>query len=99
MWSRMSPSPEHFRSRSGSATEGFGISMHKSIVTGSFDDLRSSDVRFLEEAAKCGELHVFLWSDEVVRRLDGSARSSLWVSGRIFCRRSAMSIRFILLAN
>ena len=47
--------------------------MQKSIVTGSFDDLRSSDVRFLEEAAKRGELHVFLWSDEVVRRLDGSA--------------------------
>ncbi len=47
--------------------------MHKSIVTGSFDDLRSSDVRFLEEAAKFGELHVFLWSDEVVRRLDRSA--------------------------
>ncbi|MGZ6315735.1 MAG: adenylyltransferase/cytidyltransferase family protein [Anaerolineales bacterium] len=47
--------------------------MHKSIVTGSFDDLRSSDVRFLEEAAKLGELHVFLWSDEVVRRLDGTA--------------------------
>jgi cytidyltransferase-like protein len=47
--------------------------MQKSVVTGSFDDLRSSDVRFLEEAAKRGELHVFLWSDEVVRRLDGSA--------------------------
>ena len=45
--------------------------MEKSVVTGSFDDLRSSDVRFLEEAAKRGELHVFLWSDDVVRRLDG----------------------------
>ncbi len=46
--------------------------MQKSIVMGSFDDLRSSDVRFLEEAAKRGELHVFLWSDDVVRGLDGS---------------------------
>ena len=45
--------------------------MQKSVVTGSFDDLRSSDVRFLEEAAGRGELHVFLWSDEVARRLDG----------------------------
>ncbi len=45
--------------------------MEKSVVTGSFDDLRSSDVRFLEEAAKRGELHVFLWSDAVARRLDG----------------------------
>jgi cytidyltransferase-like protein len=47
--------------------------MHKSVVTGGFDDLRSSDVRFLEEAAKRGELHVYLWSDELVRKLEGSA--------------------------
>ncbi len=47
--------------------------MQISIVMGSFDDLRSSDVRFLEEAARRGELRVFLWSDEVVRRLDGRA--------------------------
>jgi cytidyltransferase-like protein len=45
--------------------------MEKAVVTGSFDDLRSSDVRLLEEAAKRGELHVYLWSDELVRRLDG----------------------------
>ena len=45
--------------------------MEKAFVTGSFDDMRSSDIRFLEEAARRGELHVFLWSDEVVRRLDG----------------------------
>lgn len=45
--------------------------MQTSITTGSFDDLRSSDARFLEEAAKCGDLHVFLWSDELARRLDG----------------------------
>ncbi len=45
--------------------------MQTSVATGSFDDLKSSDVRFLEEAAKCGELHVFLWSDELARLLDG----------------------------
>jgi cytidyltransferase-like protein len=45
--------------------------MAKAIVTGGFDDLRSSDFRFLEEAAKRGELHVCLWSDELVRNLDG----------------------------
>lgn len=45
--------------------------MRKAIVTGSFDDLRSSDFRFLEEASRHGELHVFLWSDEVVRSLEG----------------------------
>ncbi|MGB8215110.1 MAG: adenylyltransferase/cytidyltransferase family protein [Anaerolineales bacterium] len=45
--------------------------MGKAFVTGSFDDLRFPDVRFLEEAARQGELHVYLWSDEVARRLDG----------------------------
>ena len=43
------------------------------IATGSFDNLRSRHVRFLEEAAKLGELHVLLWSDEVARRLEGRA--------------------------
>jgi cytidyltransferase-like protein len=39
------------------------------VVTGSFDDLRSPHVRFLEEAAKLGDLHVLLWSDETARAL------------------------------
>ena len=43
------------------------------IASGSFDNLRSRHVRFLEEAAKLGELHVLLWSDEVARRLEGRA--------------------------
>jgi cytidyltransferase-like protein len=42
------------------------------VVTGGFDDLRSRHIRFLEEAAKFGELTVLLWSDEAVRRLAGS---------------------------
>ncbi|HUT18360.1 MAG TPA: adenylyltransferase/cytidyltransferase family protein [Anaerolineae bacterium] len=37
------------------------------VVTGSFDDLRSRQVRFLQEARKFGPLHVLLWSDETVR--------------------------------
>ncbi len=45
--------------------------MQKSVTTGSFDDLRFSDFRFLEEAAKFGELHVFLWSDDLARRYHG----------------------------
>ena len=43
------------------------------IASGSFDNLRSRHVRFLEEAAKLGELHVLLWSDDVARRLEGRA--------------------------
>ncbi len=37
-------------------------------VTGPFDDLRSRDLRFLEEAACLGELTVYLWSDELTRQ-------------------------------
>ena len=44
--------------------------MELAVVSGSFDDLRSADVRFLEEAAGFGRLHVWLWSDKVVHRLD-----------------------------
>ncbi len=45
--------------------------MEKAVVTGGFDDIRCSDIRFLEEASRQGELHVFLWSDQLVRSLDG----------------------------
>lgn len=41
------------------------------VVTGSFDDIRSSHIRFLEEASKRGSLHVLLWSDETIFRMDG----------------------------
>jgi cytidyltransferase-like protein len=41
------------------------------IVTGSFDNLRSRHVRFLEEAAKYGNVHVRLWSDETLQALEG----------------------------
>lgn len=40
------------------------------VVTGSFDDLRSHHVRFLEEASRLGSVHVALWSDETVRLLE-----------------------------
>jgi cytidyltransferase-like protein len=42
-------------------------------VTGSFDDMRSRHVRFLEEASKIGQVRVFLWSDEAAGRLDRRA--------------------------
>ena len=43
------------------------------IVSGSFDDLRSQDLRFLEEASKLGDLNVLLWSDEAIHAATGSA--------------------------
>lgn len=47
--------------------------MGKVIIAGSFDDLKSPDVRLMEEAAKLGSLHVFLWSDELIRALEGKS--------------------------
>ena len=41
------------------------------VATGSFDNLRSRHVRFLEEASRLGDLHVLLWSDDLVRRATG----------------------------
>jgi cytidyltransferase-like protein len=43
------------------------------IVSGAFDDIRSRDLRFLEEAAKMGELTVLLWADGAIQRLTGRA--------------------------
>jgi cytidyltransferase-like protein len=48
--------------------------MTKSVaIFGAFDDLRSGDVRLLEEASKLGDLTVLLWPDEMVRVQTGSA--------------------------
>ncbi len=41
------------------------------IVYGAFDDLRGRDLRFLEEAAKLGELSVALWPDETIQAVTG----------------------------
>jgi cytidyltransferase-like protein len=41
------------------------------MAAGGFDDIRSRDLRLLEEAAKLGPLTVWLWPDEVLRRLTG----------------------------
>src|SRR5512139_1708604 len=41
------------------------------VVMGSFDDVRSRDIRFLEEAAQLGAVRVLLWADEVVRAVTG----------------------------
>ena len=43
------------------------------IVSGGFDDIKSRDLRFLEEAAKLGELTVLLWPDSVLQSVTGEA--------------------------
>jgi cytidyltransferase-like protein len=41
------------------------------LVTGAFDDLRSGQIRFLEEAAKLGEVTALLWADKLVQQVEG----------------------------
>ena len=43
------------------------------IVSGGFDDIKARDLRFLEEAAKLGELTVLLWPDAGLHKLTGKA--------------------------
>jgi cytidyltransferase-like protein len=45
--------------------------MSRVLVCESFDDLRSRDVRFLQEASRVGAVHALAWSDAAVRRLTG----------------------------
>jgi cytidyltransferase-like protein len=44
----------------------------RACVTGVFDDLRSADIRFLEEAARFGHVHAYVWSDDLIRNLYGT---------------------------
>ncbi len=46
--------------------------MEKIVVSGSFDNIKSHDLRFLEEAAKFGPVHVILWSDAAVKAMTGA---------------------------
>jgi cytidyltransferase-like protein len=41
------------------------------VVSGSFDNLRTPHVRFLQEASRLGPVHLMLWSDAIVRALVG----------------------------
>ena len=41
------------------------------VVSGGFDDIKSRDLRFLEEAAKLGELTVLLWPDAALKKITG----------------------------
>jgi len=43
------------------------------VVSGGFDDIQSRDLRFLEEAARLGELSVLLWPDRTLHKLTGKA--------------------------
>jgi cytidyltransferase-like protein len=40
-------------------------------VSGSFDDLRAANIRYLEDLANRGQVRVLLWSDALIRSIDG----------------------------
>ena len=41
------------------------------IVAGAFDDLRSRQLRLLEEAARLGDVNLLLWPDAAIQSLTG----------------------------
>jgi cytidyltransferase-like protein len=43
----------------------------QTVVFGGFDDIRSGDLRFLEEAARLGRLTVLVWPDNLIQRAAG----------------------------
>jgi FAD synthetase len=45
--------------------------MTRVVVSAGLDQFGSADFRFLEEAARLGELHVLLWPDEAIRAIAG----------------------------
>jgi len=47
--------------------------MNEIVVYGAFDDVRSRQMRFLEEASKRGPILLLLWSDEAIRAIGGQA--------------------------
>ena len=43
------------------------------VVSRAFDDIKSRELRFLEEAAKLGGLTVLLWPDATLEKINGKA--------------------------
>jgi cytidyltransferase-like protein len=54
------------------------------VVTGSFDNVRSHQIRFLQEASRLGRLHVILWSDQTLLKRNGKAPKFLEAERRYF---------------
>lgn len=61
------------------------------VVSGSFDDIRSADIRFLQEAERFGPLTVMLWTDEAVQASTGKSPKFPFVERRYFLE----AVRFV----
>ncbi|MGD1083896.1 MAG: adenylyltransferase/cytidyltransferase family protein [Verrucomicrobiota bacterium] len=64
-------------------------------VTGAFDDPRSRSLRFLQEAARLGEVTVLLWSDEAAARLEGKP-PKFPLAERAYFLRALRSVKQVL---
>lgn len=74
------------------------MSVKKAIVTGDFDQINSSHVRFLEMASSSGALHVLLWSDELALKL-GRAYPKYPQEERIYMLNSIRYVSQVRLIN
>src|SRR4030042_6603990 len=61
------------------------------VVTGSFNNIQAREIRFLEEAAKVGPLHILLWSDDVCQQIEGRSPEFPQVERQYFLE----SVRFV----
>jgi cytidyltransferase-like protein len=74
------------------------MSDKEAIVSGVFDQINSSNVRFLETAASFGALHVLLWSDELAIKLGGE-RPKYPQEERIYLLNSIRYVSQVRLVN
>ncbi len=72
--------------------------MPEVFVSGAFDDIRSRDVRFLQEASRLGDLMVLLWSDESFRALEGHL-PEFRVAERLYILQAIRYVSRVVLVN
>jgi glycerol-3-phosphate cytidylyltransferase-like family protein len=68
------------------------------VVAGAFDDLRSKKIRFLQEAARLGDVTALLWTDELVRRFEGKG-PKFPQAERAYCLQAIRFVRRVVLVE
>ena len=72
--------------------------MPEVLVSGAFNNLRSRDMRFLQEAARLGDVTVALWSDASFHRLVGR-RPEFPQAERLYTLQAIRFVRRVVLAD
>ena len=68
------------------------------VVSGSFNNIHSSDIRFLEEATRIGPITVLLWSDEAYHHLNGR-KPEFPEQERLYFLESVRYVQRVILAD